>query len=120
MNSQEPDYAKPGKSFDGAYGFSFAIAIGLILFIGGLVISLTFGQGATIGLVFGIPLIIAGMLVPLLMMRGQLKQNEVAGPCSYCGAGIKTTDTAIRLECPACNRLVGVRDLKLYAVESFD
>lgn len=118
MSSQEPDYAKPGKSFDGAYGFSFAIAIGLILFIAGLVISLTFGQGATIGLVFGIPLIVVGMIVPLLMMRGQLKQNVIEAPCPYCDAAIKTSDTAIRLECPTCNRMVGVRDLKLYPVES--
>jgi len=118
MSSQEPDHAKPGKKFDAAYGFSFAIAIGLLLFIAGLVVSLTFGQDATIGLVFGIPLIIAGLLVPLLMMRGQFKQNEVAGPCPYCGAAIKTSDSAIRLECPVCNRLVAVRDLKLYPVES--
>lgn len=118
MSSQESDYAKPGKKFDGAYGFSFAIAIGLILFIAGLIISLTFGQGATIGLVFGIPLILAGMLLPLLMMRGQLKQNEIEAPCPYCGMEIKTSDTAIRLECPSCTRLVGVRDLKLYPLES--
>ncbi len=118
MSSQEPDYSKPVKKFDGAYGFSFAIALGLLLFIAGLVISLTFGQGATIGLIFGIPLIFAGMLVPLLMMRGQLKQNEISAPCPYCGTEIKTSDTAIRLECPSCNRLVGVRDLKLYPVES--
>jgi predicted RNA-binding Zn-ribbon protein involved in translation (DUF1610 family) len=118
MSSLEPDNAKPARSFDGAYGFSFTIAIALILFIAGLVISLTFGQGATIGLVFGIPMIIAGLLVPLLRMRGQFTQTEVSGPCPYCGAGIKTSDTAIRLECPACNRVVAVRDLKLYAVES--
>jgi endogenous inhibitor of DNA gyrase (YacG/DUF329 family) len=118
MSSQEPDYVKPGKSFDGAYGFSFAIAIGLILFIAGLVISLTFGQSATIGLVFGIPLIIAGMLVPMLMMRGQLTQNDITGPCPYCGTDIKTSDSAIRLECPTCNRLVAVRDLKLYPIDS--
>jgi len=118
MSSQEPDYAKPAKRFDGAYGFSFAIAIGLILFIAGLIISLTFGQSATIGLVFGIPLILAGMLVPLLMMRGQMTQQEIAGPCPYCGEALKTSDTAIRLECPACNRLVAVHDLKLFPVES--
>jgi len=116
MSSQEPN-AKPGKSFDGAYGFSFAIANGLLLFIAGLVISLTFGQSATIGLVFGIPLIVAGLVVPLLMMRGQFTQNEIAGPCPYCGVDIKTSDTAIRLECPACNRIVVVRDLKLYPAE---
>ncbi len=118
MSSQELDSAKPVKRFDSAYGFSFTIAIGLVLFIAGLVISLTFGQTASIGLVFGIPLIIAGMVVPLLMMRGQFKQTEVAGACPYCGVNIKTTDSAIRLECPSCNRLVGVKDEKLYSMES--
>jgi len=117
MSSQESDVPKTGKRFDSAYGFSFAIAIGLVLFIAGLVISLTFGQGATIGLVFGIPLIIAGLVVPLFMMRGQFKQNEVEGACPYCGVEIKTSDSAIRLECPACNGLVVVRDLKLYPAE---
>lgn len=118
MSSPKSDAAKTVKRFDSAYGFSFAIAIGLVLFIAGLVISLTFGQTATIGLVFGIPLIVAGMVVPLFMMRGQFTQNEVAGACPYCGVNINTTDSAIRLECPACHRLVGVRDLKLYRMES--
>jgi len=118
MSFQESDATKSGRKFDSAYGFSFAIAIGLILFIAGLVISLTFGQDATIGLVFGIPLLIAGLIVPLLMMRGQFKQNEVTGACPYCGVAIKTSDSAIRLECPACNGLVAVRDLKLYPVKS--
>ena len=59
--------------------FSFAIAIGLILFIAGLVISLTLGDGTSIGLIFGIPLMLAGLVVPLIMMRGQFKQNEVTG-----------------------------------------
>ena len=49
-----------GRTFDSAYSFSFSVGIGLVLFIAGLVISLTLGQGATIGLIFGIPLLIAG------------------------------------------------------------
>jgi predicted RNA-binding Zn-ribbon protein involved in translation (DUF1610 family) len=118
MSVQESDAARSGKKFDSAYGFSFAIAIGLVLFIAGLVISLTFGQSATIGLLFGIPLIIAGLIVPLLMMRGQFTQNEISGACPYCAAALKTSDSAIRLECPACNGVVVVRDLKLYPVEN--
>ena len=118
MSSQESDSTKAGKKFDSAYGFSFAIAIGLVLFIVGLILSLTFGQSAAIGLVFGIPMIIAGLIVPLLMMRGQFTQNEIAEPCPYCGVDINTSDSAIRVECPACNRMVVVRDLKLYPVES--
>ncbi len=117
MSANEPAKAKSGKSFDSAYGFSFAIAIGLFLFIAGLVISLTLGASTTIGLVFGIPLLIAGLAVPLIMMRGQFAQNVVEGHCPYCETPIKTTDASIRVECPACNRLMIVRDMQLYAIE---
>ena len=59
MDPNQPDQvAKQGRTFDSAYSFSFSIVLGLVLFIAGLVISLTLGQGATIGLIFGIPLLI--------------------------------------------------------------
>lgn len=118
MSAEEPATAKSGRTPDSAYSFSFAVAIGLVLFIAGLVISLTLGDGFSIGLFFGIPLIIAGLVVPLIMMRDQFTQNDVAGPCPYCGVPIKTSDATLRLECPACRRVVAVRDMKLYAVES--
>ena len=118
MSANEPVKEKTGKSFDSAYSFSFAIAIGLFLFIAGLIISLTLGQGTSIGLIFGIPLLVAGLILPLIMMRGQFKQVEVNGVCPYCGAAIRTSDATIRLECPACNRLIIVRDLKLHPAES--
>jgi predicted RNA-binding Zn-ribbon protein involved in translation (DUF1610 family) len=117
MSAQEPVGEKTGKSFDSAYGFSFAIAIGLILFIAGLVLTLTLGQGTSIGLIFGIPLIIAGLAVPVFMMRDEFKQVEVADNCPYCGAAIKTSDATIRLECPQCGRLVVVSDMKLHRSE---
>jgi predicted RNA-binding Zn-ribbon protein involved in translation (DUF1610 family) len=118
MSTEQPVPTKPGKTFDSAYGFSFAIAIGLILFIAGLVISLTLGEGTSLGLIFGIPLIVAGLAVPLIMMRDQFKQIDVSGPCPACGAPIKTSDATIRLECPACHELLVVRDLKLYQAEA--
>ena len=116
MSSQESDAAKSGRKFDSAYGFSFAIAIGLILFIAGLIISLTLGEGSSVALIFGIPLLLAGLVVPLLMMRGFFRQTDVSGPCPYCGAQIKTSDATIRLECPSCHGVVAVRDEKLHAV----
>lgn len=118
MSAKEPTNAKPGRTLDSAYSFSFAITVGLILFIAGLVISLTLSEGSMIGLIFGVPLLIAGLVVPLIMMRHFFKQNEVSGPCPYCSAPIKTSDATIRLECPSCHRAVGVRDEKLYAVET--
>ncbi|MDQ5844779.1 MAG: hypothetical protein M3539_05730 [Acidobacteriota bacterium] len=118
MSAKEPDSGKTGKTFDSAYSFSFAIAIGLLLFIAGLVISLTLGEGTSIGLIFGIPLLIAGLVLPLIMMRDLFKQNEVTGACPYCSAPIKTSDATIRLECPACHQMIVVRDTKLHTTES--
>lgn len=118
MSDKEPATAKPVRTPDSAFSFSFAIALGLILFIAGLVITLTLGDGASIGLFFGIPLLLAGLVLPIFMMRHLFKQNEVAGPCPYCSAPIKTSDATIRLECPTCMGVVAVRDEKLYAVQT--
>ena len=106
-----------GRSFDSAYGFSFAIAIGLLFFIAGLVITLTLGEGGMLGFVFGIPLLIAGLVLPLIMMRGLFTRNEVSGACPYCSTPIKTSDATIRLRCVSCSREVAVRDAKLYPIE---
>ena len=113
MDTDRPDAGKSGRTFDSAYSFSFSIAIGLVLFIAGLVISLTLGQGATIGLIFGIPLLIAGLVLPLIMMRDLFHHNEVNGVCPYCGAPIKTSDATIRLNCPACKRVIDVKETTL-------
>ena len=118
MDANRPEADKRGRPFDRAYGFSFSIAVGLILFIGGLlVISFTVGEGTGIGLIFGIPLLIAGLMLPLIMMRDLFKQNEVSGVCPYCSVPIKTSDATIRLQCPACKRLIEVRDMKLFPAE---
>ena len=117
MDTDRPEVAKSGRTFDSAYSFSFSIAIGLVLFIAGLVISLTLGQGATIGLIFGIPLLIAGLVLPVFMMRDLFHHNEVNGVCPYCGAPIKTSDATIRLNCPSCRRVIEVRETALHPGE---
>src|SRR5215467_1858082 len=111
MDADRPEVAKPGRTFDSAYSFSFSVGIGLVLFIAGLVISLTLGQGATIGLIFGIPLLIAGLVLPVFMMRDLFHHNEVKGDCPFCGAPITTSDATIRLNCPTCKNLIEVRDM---------
>lgn len=113
MEGNRPEVAKSSRTFDSAYGFSFSITLGLILFIAGLVISLTLGQSATIGLVFGIPLLIAGLVLPLIMMRDIFHHNVVSGECPFCGTPIKTSDATIRLNCPACKKLIEIRDAGL-------
>ncbi len=118
MSSEEPTAQKRGRTFDSAYIFSFAIALGLILFIAGLIISLTLGNGTSIGLIFGIPLLLAGLVLPLFMMRDLFKQNEVSGPCPYCNGPIRTSDATLSLMCPNCKNVVMVRDMKLYRADN--
>jgi hypothetical protein len=107
MDAKRPEVAKSGRTFDSAYSFSFSVGIGLVLFIAGLVISLT------IGLIFGIPLLIAGLVLPVFMMRDLFQHNVVDGACPYCDAPIKTSDATIRLNCPSCKRLIEVRETTL-------
>jgi hypothetical protein len=113
MDPNRPEVAKQSRTFDSAYSFSFSIAVGLVLFIIGLVISLTIGQGASIGLIFGIPLLVAGLVLPVFMMRDLFHHNEVSGDCPFCGAPIKTSDATIRLNCPTCKNLIEVRNTTL-------
>ena len=116
MEAKRPEAAaKTVKTFDGAYGFSFSIALGLLLFIGGLVVSLWLGGENGLGLVFGIPLLIAGLLVPLFMMRGVFARNDIDEPCPACGSDIHTTDATMRLDCPKCGKTLRVRDMHIYA-----
>ena len=118
MSAKEPADAKPARHLDSAYKFSFAVAVGLILFIGGLVISLVLGSGSSIGLLFGVPLLLAGLIVPLVMMRENFKLHDVSGQCPYCSTPLKTSDATIRFRCPNCKGEVAVRDEKLYSVDS--
>ncbi len=110
--AKQPSVARDRRSPDGAYGFSFSIALGLVLFIAGLVISLTVSGGSGVGLLFGLPLLMAGVVVPLFMMRNMFTGSEVIAPCPYCGASIKTTDATIKMNCPECRKRIAVRDAK--------
>jgi ribosomal protein S27E len=111
--SEDP---KARRTFDSAYGFSFSIAVGLLLFVAGLVVSLTVGEGTT-GLIFGIPLLVAGLLIPLFMMRDQFKTNEIKAPCPDCGATIRTSDATLQLKCSSCQSVINVRGEKLFLAE---
>ena len=110
MAEPGPDAVKPRRTFDSAYGFSFSIAVGLVLFIAGLIISLTLGEGTSIGLMFGIPLLVAGLIVPVFMMRDLFKTNEINAPCPNCGATIRTSDATLQLRCPSCEKVINVRE----------
>ena len=117
MEEKTPEKTKTGRTFDSAYGFSFAIAVGLALFIAGLVITLTLGDETNTGLIFGIPLIVAGIIIPIVMMRDLFKTSEIKEPCPGCGTTIKTSDATLQLRCPSCHKVINVREEKLFLAE---
>lgn len=117
MAEKQTEGTKARRTFDSAYGFSFSIAIGLALFIAGLVISLTVGEGTNTGLIFGIPLLAAGLIIPIFMMRDLFKTNEIKAPCPGCGASIRTSDATLQLKCSSCQSVINVRDEKLFLAE---
>jgi predicted RNA-binding Zn-ribbon protein involved in translation (DUF1610 family) len=118
MEAKRPQAVKATRAFDSAYGFSFAIALGLVLFIAGLVITVFLNEGGFgVGLIFGVPLLIAGLLVPLVMMSGVFARHDVDGECPNCGTHIKTSDTTMGLECPGCHQQVLVREEQFHKTE---
>jgi predicted RNA-binding Zn-ribbon protein involved in translation (DUF1610 family) len=117
MAEQPTQVAKPRRTFDSAYGFSFSVAVGLILFITGLIISLTVGQGTSLGLIFGIPLLAAGLIIPMFMIRDLFVTAELKEPCPNCGATIRTSDATLQLRCESCQKVINVRERRLYLGE---
>ena len=114
MAEQTTQVPKPRRTFDSAYGFSFSVAVGLILFIAGLIISLTVGQGTSIGLIFGVPLLAAGLVIPMFMLRDLFGTAEVKEPCTNCGATIRTSDATLQLRCESCEKVINVRERRMY------
>ena len=114
MAEQPAQMTKPRRTFDSAYGFSFSVGVGLVLFVTGLIISLTVGQGTSLGLIFGIPLLVVGLIIPLFMLRDLFVTAEVKEPCPNCGATIRTSDATLQLRCEACQHVVNVRERRLY------
>jgi DNA-directed RNA polymerase subunit RPC12/RpoP len=65
-----------------------------------------------IGALIGIPLIIAGIVAPIVGLVSSIK-----GPCPYCGSAVTTSKSSQGVTCRACKKRVVVRDRKFYRVE---
>jgi predicted RNA-binding Zn-ribbon protein involved in translation (DUF1610 family) len=66
---------------------------------------------------FGIPLLLAGLILPLFMMRDIFTGHNVESTCPNCGTSIKTSDATIRLNCPNCDKQLLVQDEKFIMVK---
>ena len=106
-----------GRTMDGAYSFSLSVGIGLILFIGGLVVAIVFGDDNSVGLLFGIPMIVAGVILPLFLMRDHFTSHDVVVPCPACGELIKASDHKLQLDCSSCGKTVTNKNGEIHLTE---
>jgi DNA-directed RNA polymerase subunit RPC12/RpoP len=110
--------SRTGRTLQEVHLIMFSVALGLLLILGGLFIILFFNEGTGPGRVFGVPLIIGGLFAPHLAMRLFLSGHEISGPCPYCWSPVKTSDSALNLNCPDCHQRIVVRDRRLYRTEA--
>lgn len=74
-------------------------AIGFILIIIGIMVSFTL-----VGLIIGIPLIMAGIAYPLIA------RSLIRGQCPYCGRNVSALNSKPGIICPGCGRDIVIRD----------
>ena len=81
-------------------------AIGFILVVVGIMVSLT-----GVGLIIGIPLILAGVGYPLIAL------SLIGGQCPYCGRNISALNTKPGINCPGCGKYIVIRDKKHFEAQ---
>lgn len=87
----------------GAYsGLLFGILVVPMLLIVGTLLCLT-GLGA----ILGIPMILAGILAPLIGPMIGIRSHS--GHCPYCGAALSNIESGHNATCPVCNRAIAVK-----------
>ncbi|MBD3348841.1 MAG: hypothetical protein GF400_06555 [Candidatus Eisenbacteria bacterium] len=92
-----------------AEGCATGWVLGIILVVMGLLLTFT-----GIGAIIGIPLIVAGIIVPLVAPF--LGLSSIRGPCPYCGSRVRASRGSPGAVCPACGRRIVIRDGRYYRV----
>ena len=83
-----------------------SIALGVGLIASGIATSIAAGFGTIIGFLFGIPLILAGIGLPYMLLRDSspARTGPVKGVCPHCGARIETPVHLRETNCPVCHK----------------
>lgn len=87
-------------------GWLTGTAAGFMLMVIGVLVSFT-----GIGLIIGLPLILAGIAYPFIA------RHIIRGPCPYCGMMFSTLDSKPRIKCRACGKHIVIRDKKFFRTE---
>ena len=91
-----------GKPVGGLTG----TAIGFVLIVIGIMVSFT-----VVGLIIGVPLILAGVTYPLIA------RSLIRGQCPYCGKNVSALNSKPGINCPGCGRLIVIRDKKYFEAQ---
>ena len=94
----------------GFSGLLFGLVAAPVLIISGGMICLT-----GLGIFLGVPLIILGVLSPLLGPVFGLNQQK--GRCPWCSANVGSVALFDRFSCPACSKRIVVRKRELLRAE---
>lgn len=101
---------KSDKVVGGIAGVVTGIGCGGMLIVVGILLSLT-----GIGAIVGIPLAIAGLLMPII--GPAIGLASIAGPCPYCGSKISGSTVQAGFKCRFCKKRVVIRDKKFMRVD---
>lgn len=88
-------------------GLFFGVVVAPVCIIVGTMLTIT-----GIGIIVGIPLIILGVLAPLL--GSVIGLNELKGKCPWCGTKIASIVNHTQdFACPACSQMIAIRNREM-------
>ena len=90
-------------------GLLFGLVAAPVCIIVGIMLSLT-----GLGLFVGVPLIILGILAPLI--GPLIGFRSMRGNCPWCGAPVSSLESTQSFDCDTCHRPIVIRDHKYVAI----
>ncbi len=99
MDHDQSTDTNNAKVRTGPVGWLTATSAGFILIVIGVLVSFT-----GIGLILGIPLILAGIAYPFIA------RHIITGPCPYCGIKVSTLGSRSEVKCRACGKPVVIQN----------
>lgn len=109
QNSVVSTQSSGAKTVGVASGCLAGLGCGIWLIFFGIILSAT-----GIGAIIGIPMILIGILMPVLAPIMGL--TAIKGKCPYCGNNITSSSTAQGLNCKACNNRVVIKGKKFVKI----
>lgn len=106
MDNDKSTETKNTKGETTAVGWFTGLIVGFILIVIGVMVSLT-----GVGLIIGIPLILAGLAYPFIA------RSLIKGHCPYCGSTVSVLGSKSGVTCRSCRKHIVIQDKKFTRAE---